>query len=60
MCIGGSLGGGNMFQAWNVGVITEEYFGVPSVASGIILSILIATVIIGGIKSIGKVAEKFG
>jgi AGCS family alanine or glycine:cation symporter len=50
--------GGNMFQAWNVGVITEEYFGVPSVASGIVLSILIATVIIGGIKRIGAVAGR--
>ena len=50
--------GGNMFQAWNVGVITEEYFGVPSVASGIILSILIGMVIIGGIKRIGAVAGR--
>jgi AGCS family alanine or glycine:cation symporter len=47
--------GGNMFQAWNVGVITETYFGVPSVVSGIILAILIGLVIIGGIKRIGKV-----
>ena len=50
--------GGNMFQAWNVGVITEEYFGIPSVASGIILSILIGMVIIGGIKRIGAVAGR--
>ena len=37
MCIGGSLGGGNMFQAWNVGTLTETYFGIPSIASGIVL-----------------------
>ncbi len=50
--------GGNMFQAWNVGVITEEYFGIPSVASGIILAILVGMVIIGGIKRIGAVAGR--
>jgi len=50
--------GGNMFQAWNVGVITEEYFGIPSIATGIILAIIIAAVIIGGIKRIGKVAGR--
>ena len=45
-----------MFQAWNVGVITEEYFGIPSIMTGIVLAIFIASVIIGGIKRIGKVA----
>ncbi|MEM7765057.1 MAG: amino acid carrier protein [Pseudomonadota bacterium] len=48
--------GGNMFQAWNVGVITEGYFGVPSIATGIVLAIIVGMVIIGGIKRIGKVA----
>ncbi|MEN7342022.1 MAG: amino acid carrier protein [Pseudomonadota bacterium] len=48
--------GGNMFQAWNVGEITEAYFGVPSLATGIILAIIVGAVIIGGIKRIGKVA----
>jgi len=50
--------GGNMFQAWNVGEITQEYFGVPSVASGIILAITVGAVIIGGIKRIGAVAGR--
>jgi len=50
--------GGNMFQAWNVGEITEEYFGVPSVAAGIVLALLVGTVIIGGIKRIGAVAGR--
>lgn len=50
--------GGNMFQAWNVGVITEEYFGVPSIASGITLAILVGMVIIGGIKRIGAVTGR--
>jgi len=50
--------GGNMFQAWNVGEITEAYFGIPSVATGIVLAILVGMVIIGGIKRIGAVAGR--
>ena len=50
--------GGNMFQAWNVGEITEEYFGVPSVFAGIALAVLVGMVIIGGIKRIGAVAGR--
>ena len=48
--------GGNMFQAWNVGELTEEYFAIPSWISGIVLAVLVGGVIIGGIKRIGKVA----
>jgi AGCS family alanine or glycine:cation symporter len=48
--------GGNMFQAWNVGEITQAYYGVPSWASGIVLAIIVGVVIIGGIKRIGKFA----
>ena len=47
-----------MFQAWNVGVITESYFGVPSVVTSIILAIIVGSVIIGGIKRIGSVAGR--
>jgi AGCS family alanine or glycine:cation symporter len=48
--------GGNMFQAWNVGELTQEYFNVPSWITGIVLAIIVGAVIIGGIKRIGKVA----
>jgi alanine or glycine:cation symporter, AGCS family len=48
--------GGNMFQAWNVGELTQEYFNVPSWITGIVLAVLVGSVIIGGIKRIGKVA----
>jgi AGCS family alanine or glycine:cation symporter len=48
--------GGNMFQAFNVGLITYEYFGVPSWITGVILAVIVALVIIGGIKRIGRVA----
>ena len=45
-----SVTGGNMFQAWNVGEVTEEYFAIPSIVSGIVLAVLVGMVIIGGIK----------
>ena len=48
--------GGNMFQAWNVGELTQEYFSIPSWITGIVLAVIVGTVIIGGIKRIGKVA----
>ena len=48
--------GGNMFQAWNVADITETYFGVDTVTTGIILAVVVGAVIIGGIKRIGTVA----
>jgi AGCS family alanine or glycine:cation symporter len=50
--------GGNMFQAWNVAEITHAYFGVPGIVTGIVLSILVGMVIIGGIKRIGAVAGR--
>jgi AGCS family alanine or glycine:cation symporter len=48
--------GGNMFQAWNVGVITETYFPVPQQFVGIVLTVLVGLVVLGGIKRIGAVA----
>ncbi len=50
--------GGNMFQAWNVAEITHSYFGVPGIATGILMSLVVGTVIIGGIKRIGAVAGR--
>jgi len=47
--------GGNMFQAWNVGELTEEYFAIPSWVTGVVLAVMVGAVIIGGIKRIGKV-----
>lgn len=51
-----SATGGNMFQAWNIAEVTNEYFGVPGWVCGVMLATLVAAVIIGGIKRIGKVA----
>jgi AGCS family alanine or glycine:cation symporter len=53
-----TMTGGNMFQVWNVSRITNEYFGVPTVVTGIILAALTGLVIIGGIKRIGAVAGR--
>ncbi len=50
--------GGNMFQAWNVADITNQYFGIPQVLTGIVLATLTGLVILGGIKRIGEVAGK--
>lgn len=53
-----TITGGNMFQSWAVGQITENYFGIPSIACGIILAVIVGLVIIGGIKRIGAVAGR--
>ena len=53
-----TLTGGNMFQAWNVAEVTHAYFGVPQIASGILLAVLVGAVILGGIERIGSVAGR--
>ena len=52
--IASTITGGNMFQAWNIGEITQTYFGVPTWMTGIVVAIVVGIVIIGGIKRIGK------
>ncbi len=53
-----AITGGNMFQAWNVADITKTYFGLDQVVTGVVLTIVVGLVIIGGIKRIGSVAGK--
>jgi len=53
-----AITGGNMFQAWNVADVTHTYFEIPQIVTGIILSVLVGVVIIGGIKRIGSVAGR--
>ncbi len=50
--------GGNMFQAWNVADIGFSYFGIPQIVTGIVLTLGVGVVIIGGIRRIGDVAGK--
>jgi len=52
-----AITGGNMFQAWSVADITSAYFGLDGWISGLVLSIAVGAVLIGGIKRIGKVAS---
>lgn len=67
MCVGGSFGGGNMFQANQAraqfaslevfeGTFMQEEAG--SILFGVIMAIAVGVVIIGGIKSIAKVTDK--
>ncbi len=53
-----AITGGNMFQAWNVADITFTYFEVPQIFTGVVLTVLVGMVIIGGIKRIGAVAGR--
>ncbi len=61
LVIGGSFGGGNMFQANQA--FAQLTLMAPSISGygayfGIILAVLVGIVIIGGIKSIAKVTDK--
>ncbi|MEL6764871.1 MAG: alanine:cation symporter family protein, partial [Cyanobacteria bacterium J06607_6] len=59
LCIGGSLGGANMFQSNQAyAAISSLIPGLPAWLFGIILAGLAGFVIIGGIRRIGGVAEK--
>jgi len=62
MCVGGSFGGGNMFQANQATAQLVQRFGIESGSAGfiigIIMALIVGVVIIGGIKRIGSVTEK--
>ncbi|WP_179344041.1 alanine/glycine:cation symporter family protein [Winogradskyella ursingii] len=61
--IGGSFGGGNMFQANQAAAQFVKLFDLESTSNaglyfGLVMAVLVAIVIIGGIKRIAKVTEK--
>ena len=60
--IGGSFGGGNMFQANQAAAQFVKLFDIQSdnggLYFGLIMAVLVAVVIIGGIKRIASVTEK--
>ncbi|MGB7086216.1 MAG: alanine/glycine:cation symporter family protein, partial [Phormidesmis sp.] len=59
LCLGGSIGGANMFQSNQAYASISGLFpGLPAWLFGLVLAALAAFVIIGGIKRIGSVAEK--
>lgn len=51
-----ALGTGNMVQANSVALAVQDLFHVPPLWSGLVLMVLVGIALIGGIKSIGKVA----
>jgi len=53
-----SFGIGNMVQANSVAEPVMTYFGIPKVATGLIIGVLVFAVIVGGIKRIGQVASR--
>lgn len=52
-----AFGIGNMVQSNSVAASLKETFNVPPLVTGVVLAILTALVILGGIKRIGKVTE---
>ncbi len=61
LCIGGSLGGGNTFQVnQSMGALQESmpFLVTYPWAYGLVMSVLVGFVIIGGIKRIADVADK--
>ena len=54
-----TITGGNMFQAWNVAKITQTYApSFPEIGCGIIMTLMVGMVIIGGIQRIGSVTGR--
>ena len=62
MCVGGSFGGGNMFQSNQAASIFLGSVGIESAYGGtvfgIIMAVLVGIVILGGIQRIASVTEK--
>ena len=61
LCIGGSFGGGNMFQANQAfAQLSGEFTSLEGhgIMFGVVLALMVGIVIIGGIRSIAKVTDK--
>ena len=52
------IGTGNMFQSQSMALAVREQFGAPPWLTGLLISILVGLVILGGIRRIGAVAER--
>ena len=53
-----AFGIGNMVQANSIATMLHDAYAIPTGASGVVLAVLTAIVIIGGIKSIARVCER--
>lgn len=65
MCIGGSFGGGNMFQSNQAFAMLQSYTGGAEspiadygLVFGLVMAVLVGIVIIGGIRKIASVTDK--
>ena len=62
MCVGGSFGGGNMFQANQAAVMFIDGMGIENDMAGtlfgVVMALIVGVVIIGGIQRIATVTEK--
>lgn len=61
MCVGGSFGGGNMFQSNQAAVIFNKTFLSGDSSGfffGLIMAVVVGIVILGGLKRIASVTEK--
>lgn len=61
LCVGGSFGGGNMFQSNQAfAQVSQEFAELQGMGAwfGLAMAVLVGVVIIGGIKSIAKVTDK--
>jgi AGCS family alanine or glycine:cation symporter len=57
-CVMASFGIGNMTQINSIADAMHSNFGIPTLVMGIVLAVIAALVIVGGIKRIGNVTEK--
>lgn len=57
-CVFATLGAGNMFQSNQVAQILNTNFNISNIWTGVVLSILVGIVILGGIKRIAHISSK--
>ena len=57
-CLFASFGIGNLAQIRSIVGNVESAFGIPNIATGIVLFILVGLVVVGGIKRIAAVTER--
>ena len=57
-CVLASFGIGNMTQVNSISSAMKSNFNIPTVVTGIVLAVIAALVIVGGIKRIASVTEK--
>ena len=57
LCVGETLAGGNLAQANSIATALSAAGGVNPMAAGVVLAVITAVVLMGGIRRIGKLCE---